>query len=309
MPGKITTGMEAELARQTVLHTAQAEAAALNTMYRETLGTFLSTPHAVPLPRAARAIYWLGRLRQWRAIDLNGGETLPSTNWLSLQLGVIEGLAGIHALALHKEQWSGPIRRQVYERDMALQIAMLLALDWRELAAFALESWFEADGELAGTHPISGMAGMIVNIAGEALGVPVPPTTFQKADAALAQTRERWRHDDSTFTAAVLQLAERRVRQCRHDSVAKLYDFDHPVEQAIPVELLMLMRLRGAKVIPPWLASHPVMQHPAAALVGAGAPAQSQRVTHFIERVTRLLPQYGGLSRALAQQVERLEAV
>ncbi|RLK33508.1 hypothetical protein [Cupriavidus plantarum] len=308
MPGKITKGMEAELARQTVIHTAQAEAVALNAMYRDTLAAFLATPQTLPLPRAARAMYWLGRLRQWRAIDLSGGDILPATNWLSLQLGVVEALAGTHALAMHKEQWSGPCRRQVYERDMALQIAMLLALDWKELAAFALESWFEADAELTGTHQIGGMAGMIVSIAGDGLGIPVPPATFQKADAALAQARERWRMDESTFAATILQLAERRMRQCRLDSGANLFDFDHPVEQAIPVELLMLMRLRGAKTVPPWLATHPVMQHPAAALVHPGAPAQSQRCTQFMERVTRLLPQYGGLPQALLRQAERLQA-
>lgn len=307
MPGMTSKGMEAELGRQTTLHTAQAEAAALHGMYRDTLAAFVTAPAAVPLPRAARAMYWLGRLRQWRAIDLNGGEAFPSTNWLSLQLGVVEGLAGTHALALHKEQWSAPGRRQIYERDMALQIAMLLALGWRELAAFALEAWFETDPELTAVHPIGGIAGMIVGIAGDALGISVPQTTFQKSDAVLAYARDHWRRDDGAFAAVIHQLADRRLSQCRLDTEATLFDFDHPVEQAIPVELLMLMRLREKPDIPQWLHGHPGMQHPAATLVAAGPPALSQRCTQFIERVNRLLPPYRALSRALLQQAESLQ--
>lgn len=306
MPGK-TKGMEVELGRQIILHTAQAEAAALHSIHRDTLTTFLATPAAVPLPRAARAMYWLGRLRQWRAIDLNGGETFPTTNWLSLQLGVVEGLAGTHALALHKEQWSGPGRRQIYERDMALQIAMLLALDWRELAAFALQAWFATDSELAALHPITGISGMIVGIAGDALGIPVAHTTFQKSDAVLANARERWRQDENAFANILHQLAGRRLTQCRLDTEASLFDFDHPVEQAIPVELLMLMRLRGQHQIPPWLASHPAMQHPAATLADAGPPALSQRCAQFMDRVSRVLPNYDALSHAFARQADRLQ--
>ena len=73
-------------------------------MYRDTRSTFLATPNAVPLPCTAQAMFSLGRLRQWRAIDLNEAGALSAPNWLSLQLGVVESVAGTHALALHKEK-------------------------------------------------------------------------------------------------------------------------------------------------------------------------------------------------------------
>jgi hypothetical protein len=77
MQTKSGTLRETEQQRQNILQTAQAQAEALNGIYRDTLSAFLVAPNAMPLPRAARAMFWLGRLRQWRAIDLSGDETCP----------------------------------------------------------------------------------------------------------------------------------------------------------------------------------------------------------------------------------------
>lgn len=302
MRKKTTQEAESKLRRQATVHTAQAQATALHGMYRDTLAAFMSTPAAIPVPRAARAMFWLGRLRQWRAIDLDNGETCAAPNWLSLELGVVESLSGTHALALHKEQWSGPTRRQTYERDMSQQIAMLLALDWQELASLSLKSWFASDAEFAAPHPLSGMTGMIISVAGQALGVGVPQATFHKSDALLARIVERWQADDETFMPLAFELADRHLMQCRLDNDQSLFDFDHPVEQTIPVELLMLMRLRGSTHLPDYLVRHPALSHPAAMLTKGGPPVQSQRCAAFIERVTRLLPQYRGFVEALERQ-------
>ncbi|SDC84450.1 hypothetical protein SAMN05216345_104130 [Cupriavidus sp. YR651] len=297
---------EAEQRHQTVLNTAQAQAAALHGMYRETLGTFLATPGAVPMPRAARAMFWLGRLRQWRAIHLDGGEICSGTHRLTLQLGVVEAVAGTHALALHREQWSGPHRRQTYERDMALQIAMLIALGWRDLATFALQAWFSADSELTPPAPIGGVAGMIVAVASQALGNSPPIMAFQRSETLLADIVEHWHSDDATFTPLSIQLAERHLAQCRLDTEQSLFDFDHPVEQAMPVELLMLLRLRDLKTIPAWLAEHTVLRHPIATLADITAPIPSQRCIRFAERVSGLLPSYTGLLHSIEAQALRL---
>lgn len=309
MRKKITHETEDEQRRQTIFHTAQAQANALHGMYRDTLATFTATPSAVPVPRAARAIFWLGRLRQWRAIDQDNGDTNPTPNWLSLQLGVVESLAGTHALALHKEQWSGPTRRQTYERDMSQQIAMLLALDWKELATFCLDAWFGIDSDLAALHPMNGMTGMIVNVAGQALGVSVPQTVFHKSDALLARIVERWQADDETFMPLAFELADRHLMQCRLDTDHSLFDFDHPVEQTIPVELLMLMRLRGSTHLPEYLTKHAALSHPAAMLVKGDPPVQSQRCAAFIERVSRLLPQYRAFTDAIDRQANSLAEI
>lgn len=305
MQTKSGTLRETEQQRQNILQTAQAQAEALNGIYRDTLSAFLVTPNAMPLPRAARAMFWLGRLRQWRAIDLSGDETCPSPNVTSLQLGVIESIAGTHALALHKEKWSGPHSRQAYERDMALQVAMLLALEWRELAAFALQAWFGTSSELASLHPVSGMTGLIIGVAGQALGVGVPQVTFQKGDAVLSKIVNHWQDSDIAFAPLARELADRHVNQCRLDTDHSLFDFDHPVEQAIPVELLMLLRLRDGHgdEVPAWLARHGAFSHPAAVMLKATTPSQSQRCHGFITSATTLLPQYGDLSAALDRQL------
>ncbi|WP_172966138.1 hypothetical protein [Cupriavidus pauculus] len=307
MRKKTTHEIEGEQRRQSLFHTAQAQADALHGMYRDTLTVFMTTPAAVPVPRAARAMFWLGRLRQWRAIELNRTETCPAPNWLSLQLGVVESLAGTHALALHKEQWSGPTRRQTYERDMSLQLAMLLALDWQDLAAFALKSWFGVDAEGAAPHPLGGMTGMIVGVAGQALDVTVPQTVFHKCDALLARIVEQWQAPDEVFMPLAFELADRHLMQTSRDSDESLFDFDHPVEQTMPIELLMLMRLRGLDRLPDALAKHPAMSHPAAMLVRPSAPVRSQRCAGFIERVSRVLPQYRGLTDSLAKQSRHLQ--
>lgn len=293
---------DVEERRQIIFHTAQAQANALHGMYRDTLTDFMSTPSAIPVPRAARAMFWLGRLRQWRAIELNHIDTCAATNWLSLQLGVVESLAGTHALALHKEQWSGPTRRHTYDRDMSLQLAMLLALGWRDLATFAVRSWFGTEGDTAAPHTLNGMTGMIVVIAGQALGVDVPQAVFHKSDALLARLVAQWQADDDTFMPLAFQLANRHLMQSGRDSDTPMLDFDHPVEQSIPVELLMLLRLRGRNQLPDSIAMHPALSHPAAILAQAGSPVQSQRCTGFIERVIRVLPQYRGLVDALQRQ-------
>jgi hypothetical protein len=307
MRTKSTNMPVTEQQRQTILNTAQAQANALHGMYRDTLSSFLATPSAVPVPRAARAMFWLGRLRQWRSIDLHDTETCSTTNWLSLQLGVIESIAGTHALALYKEQWGGPSRKQTYERDMSLQIAMMLALEWRELASFALQSWFGIDGEPAALHPVSGMTGMIIGVAGQALNKSVPQTAFHRSDALLAQIVEHWQDDDAVFAPLARELADRHLNQCRLDTDQSLFDFDHPVEQAMPVELLMLLRLRGQNQIPSWLADHGALSHPAAGMVQVEAPVKSQRCIGFIERVTRVLPEYQELTDAIARQAKTVK--
>ncbi|UBM07395.1 hypothetical protein [Cupriavidus metallidurans] len=303
MQTKSSTLRETEQQRQTILQTARAQAEALNGMYQNTLSAFLVAPNAMPLPRAARAMFWLGRLRQWRAIDLSGDEACPVPNVTSLQLGVIESIAGTHALALHKEKWSGPHSRQAYERDMALQVAMLLALEWRELAAFALQAWFGTNSELASLHPVSGMTGLIIGVAGQALGVGVPQVTFQKGDAVLSKIVNHWQDSDIAFAPLARELADRHVNQCRLDTDHSLFDFDHPVEQAIPVELLMLLRLRDGDKVPAWLARHGAFSHPAAVMLKATTPSQSQLCHSFITSATTLLPQYGDLSAALDRQI------
>ncbi len=303
MRTKSSTLQETEQQRQTILNTAQAQADALNGMYRDTLSAFFAAPSSTPLPRAARALFWLGRLRQWRAIDLKGCEGCPPPSYLSLQLGVIESVSGTHALALHKEKWSGPNSRQAYERDMSLQVAMLLALEWRELAAFALEAWFGTGSELASVHPVSGLTGMIVGVAGQAMGVVVPQATFQKGDAVLAKIVEHWQDaDDDVLSPLIRELADRHVDQCRLDTDHSLFDFDHPVEQAIPVELLMLLRLRNHHVVPEWLAGHGAFSHPAAIMPQGAVPAQSQRCQEFAASVTDLLPDFNNLSAAIDRQ-------
>ncbi|MWL90265.1 hypothetical protein GA566_22815 [Cupriavidus sp. SW-Y-13] len=269
-------------------------------MYRDTLGTFLDSPSCVPVPRAARALFWLGRLRQWRAIDVGTGAS--EANWLSLHLGVVESVAGTHALAMHRDQWSGPNRRHTYERDMSLQIAMMLALGWNEMAAFALQAWFGVEKTVAGQSCLTGMTGMIVGVAGDALKISVPASNFQRSDALLGHILENWQSDDAQFSPLANSLAERHMLQCRLDTDQSLFDFDHPIEQAMPVELLMLLRLRGNTEMPAWLSLHAALAHPAAVLVQSSPPVQSQRCAAFIERVSRLLPQYRGLTDAMARQ-------
>lgn len=307
MRHKITPQAESEQRRRTLFHTAQAQANALHGMYRDTLTAFMSTPAAIPIPRAARAMFWLGRLRQWRAIDLGQGEVCSNANWLSLQLGVVESLAGTHALALHKEQWSGPTRRQTYERDMSLQVAMLLTIGWRELASFATRAWFAVENDALVQHPLTGMTGMIVTLAGQALEINTPPTNFHKSDALLARITEHWQSDDRTFAALATELADRHLQQCSLDTDQSLFDFDHPVEQIMPVEILMLLRLRGMDAVPNYLHGHPALSHPAATLFDAGPPVRSQRCIAFIERVSRTLTQYRTLSEAVEAQAALLE--
>ena len=215
-----------------------------------------SCPHhrSCPFPRPrAPCSGWAGYGNG--AIDLDNGETCPTPNWLSLQLGVVESLSGTHALVLHKEQWSGPKRRQTYERDMSQQIATFLALDWRELASFRLDSWFGIDSGLAALHTLNGMTGMIVSVAGQALGIGVPQTVLHKSDALLARIVEQWQADDETFMPLAFELADRHLMQCRLDTDHSLFDFDHPVEQTIPVELLVAEQLITLGWDPWWSAT------------------------------------------------------
>ncbi len=307
MRNETSNGLDHEQRRLTILRTAQAQADALQGTYRDTLTTFMSIPGAVPIPRAARALFWLGRLRQWQAIDLDHRDSRSAApDWHSFQLGVIESMAGTHALALHKEQWNGLNRRQAYAREMSLQVAMLLALDWRALAAFALQAWFGISRRLPAQPPLCGMTGMIVGIAGTALGIPVPQSVFCRSDSLLGRLAEHWQDDDKTFAPLAGRLIERRLARRGRKGGASHSDFDHPVEQAIPVEILMLLRLRGLNQVPGWLAKHRALSHPAAALVHANTPALSRRSIGFVERVDRLLPRYRGLIWALDSQAEIL---
>lgn len=293
--------------RQTILTTAYAEASALNRMHREALTDFLRAPATVPLPSGARPLYWLGRLRQWRGIDLDQGDS-ATPDWSALRMGVLEALAGTYALALYEDVWRGPRRRQIYDRDMALLIAMLVTLGWVHLAAHVLKCRFGSDVNHAG-HPVpGGITGMIVSVAGKGLNVPVVPCTFQKGEELLVEMIEVWDSDDSVFTPLAIQLANRHLSHCRQDSGQMLFDFDHPVEQAMPIELLMLLRLRGETSIPDVLSKHPALQHPAATLIEPHQPVLSTRCRTFIDCVSRVLPACETLDAAIAIQVQLFSA-
>lgn len=289
--------------REALASTAQAAASALVGAYRDTLGTFLHTSTAVPLPRAARALYGLARARQWQAIDVPVGEHCTAGHWHALESGVVEGVAANHALALHRELWAGSARGLAHERDMALQVAMVITLGWYELARFLLRTWFGGNSGLAGGKPLTGIDGMIVRVAGEALDVPVVGAIFKRNDSLLRKVVHHWRDDSDDVVDVGLRFADRHLSQCHLDTGDKLYDFDHPVEQAMPVEILMLLRLRDCNRVPRWLRAHAAFQHPAATLRPCGTPARSERCAEFIQRSSRLLPHYGALDAALARQV------
>ncbi|HTP39847.1 MAG TPA: hypothetical protein VMI92_09770 [Steroidobacteraceae bacterium] len=292
-----------EPAHDTIVHTAQAAASALSGVYCDTLGTFLQASTAVPLPRAARALYGLARLRQWRAIDLPPGEACTAGNWLALQRGVVEGVAANHALALHRELWAGCTRRLAHERDMALQVAMVITLGWNDLARFLLQTWFGENSGLAGGKPLTGVDGMIVRIAGEALDVPVVGAIFKRSDNLLGKVVHHWRDTSDNVAQLGRKFADRHLQQCRLDTGDRLYEFDHPVEQAMPVEILMLLRLRGCTCVPRWLREHAAFQHPAATLGPPGAPSQSERCAEFIHRSKRMLPHYAALDDVLTREM------
>ncbi|KWR76368.1 hypothetical protein [Cupriavidus sp. IDO] len=303
---KIKPSFAAEHARQSVLVTAEAEAAALGSIYQDTLQAFLTNPSAMPLPRAARALFWLGRQQQMQSIARATSGAFPGMDWPDLRQGVVEGLAGAHALALHKALWDSPGHHHIYEHDMAFQIAMLLVLDWRELAAFALRNWFARHPGQAERPAVSGMAGMILAVAGSALGVPVARPVFQRNDALLARVVAHWQDDEAAIADPMLRLADRHIRHSRHAADRSRIDFDHPVEQAMSVELLMLLRLRGHREIPAWLLSHPAFHHPAATLPHAGAPAQSERCRTFLARASEALPRLRAFVDALGAQASAL---
>ncbi|MNN28079.1 hypothetical protein D3C81_1416370 [compost metagenome] len=80
------------------------------------------------------------------------------------------------------------------------------------------------------------------------------------------------------------------------------------MEQAVPVELLMLLRLRGYAAIPRWLAIHPAMAHPAVSMPTPASPVPSQRCDQFVMQTARLLPEYQALCAAIAAQQASLRA-
>lgn len=290
--------------RSATLHTAQADA--LHDIYRDTLTAFLASPGAIPVPRAARAMFWLGRLRQWQAIDLSRRDPGSGPDWSSLRHGAVESIAGLHALAMHMEQWNGPSRRPPYERDMSLQVAMSLALGWRDLATFLLSMWFAPHAGASVQHPLGGMTAMIVGVAGKALGVKVPQTIFCRSDTLLRRLVDHWQADDNVFGPLAVKLAERHLSHCVRDMDLLQADFDYPVEHAMPVELLMLLRLRGQIDLPFWLDKHPALFHPASRPVPPRAPTLSRRCASFVESVGGLLPRFGGLPEALRSQANAI---
>ncbi|CAG4903766.1 hypothetical protein [Paraburkholderia saeva] len=277
-------------------------------MHRDALKDFFRAPAAIPLPSAARPLYWLGRLRQWRGIDLNVNEDTTEPDWNALRKGVLEALAGTYALAIYEDVWRGPRRRQIYDRDMALLIAMLVTLGWPDLAAHVLECWFGGNVDHAGRPVPGGITGMIVSVAGKGLNVPVVPCTFQKGEELLVEVIDSWNTPDSVFAPLAEQLADRHLSHCRLDSGQMLFDFDHPVEQAMPIELLMLFRLRGETSIPDVLLDHAALRHPAATLVEPQPPVLSSRCRTFLDCVSSVLPDCQTLDAAIRTQASRFTA-
>lgn len=290
-------------------HPAEMEAALLRHRYCKTMAEFFEAPATVSLSRVARAMYRLGRVRQWQAINATArGASAP--NAASLRSGVLESLAGSHAMVAHRKHWYGTHYHKTDLSDLALQVAMLLALDWRHLAAFAVREWFSEHSDLDNLYQptLSGATGMIVQVAGQALDIRVPPATFRNTESLLAEMALHWRDTETAFVELALRLADRHLAQSHGHSPTALADFDQPIEQAVPVELLMLLRLRGYATIPRWLAIHPALAHPAAALSIAASPAPSQRCEQFILHMARLLPEYQALRTAITAQQASLRA-
>jgi len=293
--------VDADLKPDTSL--AEAEVALLKNQYSKTLSEFCHAPATVSLSRAAHAMYRLGRIRQCLAISAAvRGARAPNPS--GLRSGVLESLAGTHAMVVHRKHWCGTHYNKTNLSDLALQVAMLIALGWRDLATFVLHDWFGDETQLDTIyHPtLSGVGGMIVSVAGQALGVEVPQATFRPSDAPLASMAQHWRGDETAFIELAVQLADRHLAQSHGHGPDVLAEFDHPIEQAVPVELLMLLRLREHAYVPRWLAVHPAMAHPAATLLTLSPPVLSQRCELFCERTARLLPGFEALSAAIAAQ-------
>lgn len=290
-------------------HPAEMEAALLRNRYCKTMAEFFEAPATVSLSRVARAMYRLGRVRQWQAINATA-RGAPAPNTASLRSGVLESLAGSHAMVVHRKHWYGTHYNKTDLSDLALQVAMLLALDWRDLAAFALREWFGEHSELDNLYQptLSGVTGMIIRVAGQALDVEVPGAAFRPTESPLADMALHWRDNETAFVELALQLADRHLAQSHGHSPTALADFDQPIEQAVPVELLMLLRLRGYAATPRWLAVHPALAHPAAVLCTAASPVPSQRCEQFVMQMVRLLPEYQALCTALAAQQASLRA-
>ncbi|MFP3756449.1 hypothetical protein D3C87_1094950 [compost metagenome] len=288
---------------------AEMEVALLRNRYCKTMAEFFEAPASVSLSRAARAMYRLGRVRQWQAINATA-RGAPAPNVGNLRSGVLESLAGSHAMVVHRRHWYGTHYNKTDLSDLALQVAMLLALDWRDLGTFALREWFGQHSELDNLYQptLSGAAGMIVGVAGQALDIKVPEATFRATEAPLAAMTSQWRDNETAFVELALQLADRHLAQSHGHSPTALADFDQPVEQAVPVELLMLLRLRGYAAIPRWLAIHPAMAHPAVSMPTPASPVPSQRCDQFVMQTARLLPEYQALCAAIAAQQASLRA-
>ncbi len=154
-------------------------------------------------------------------------------NAASLRSGVLESLAGSHAMVVHRQHWYGTHYNKTDLSDLALQVAMLLALDWRDLAAFALRDWFRRAPELDNLYQptLSGATGMIIQVAGQALDTEVPRPRSAPRKRRLADMAARWRDNETAFVELALQLADRHLAQSHGHSSTALADFDQPASR------------------------------------------------------------------------------
>lgn len=307
MSRKISHELDSASLMKTDTTPAEAEVTLLKSRYAKTLAEYFDAPATVSLSRAARAMYRLGRIRQWQAINATA-RGQPAPNLGALRSGILESLAGTHAMVIHQKHWCGTHYHKSNLTDLALQVAMLLAHDWRDLAAFVLREWFgdQPGPDSAGCPALSGVGGLIVGVAGQALGVEVAQSTFRNAESTLADMVLHWQGDETAFIELAVHLADRHVAQSHGHTSTALAEFEHPIEQAVPVELLMLLRLRGHAAVPRWLEIHPAMAHPAAALFTPAPPRLTQRCEQFSKQTSQCLPEFEPLGPAIVAQQRRM---
>lgn len=111
-----------------------------------------------------------------------------------------------------------------------------------------------------------GIEGFIVNAAGIALGMETTNPQFRKDESALLWVGLAWRGNAAEFLLACRELLQLRTRQDQTGASFATLDRLYPVESHIPIDLLMLCRLRNEPGLPPAIQAHRALAHPAAAL-------------------------------------------